>query len=558
MSRKFAPLVAFLLALSLVISACSGASDTKKDAEPAKPADQTEAKQEEQKPAGPKILTIGMWSSPSDFNPITNKTSYSTHVNGTMYPSLVVLNDKLEYEGRLAETWGMNDAQDVFTFNLHKNAKWTDGKPITANDVAYTFQVIAHPDTPTSRRSLIDTIKGLDASGVSETKDFNVSGIKVVDDYTIEFTTKTPQDPDAFLEKAGQILILPKHKLEEAVKAGHKDLEKQELSQKPTVFAGPYKLVDYKPDSHVELAPVADFFLGAPKLEKLFFKIVTQANVAASIQAGEVDLLTGSGTGEVPITDWENISKLPNYKPVTYVAPSYQYLDYNVANELFKDANVRVAFAHAINRQLIVDRLLKGQGEVINTPLNSANKYFVKELQAGLEYNPEKAKKMLQEAGWDFNREITLLTPTGNKVREQSADIIQANLQEIGVKVKIEKVEFNVRQARSAAGDFDFSLVGFSATFDPDMSAQISSSGAFNDRKYSNATMDEMLAKGKTIVKFDEKRAHYTKIQEAFVTELPLLPLYSVNALTVVNNRVIAAAPGPQGLTWNAHLWDVK
>ncbi|MFZ5825754.1 MAG: ABC transporter substrate-binding protein [Bacillota bacterium] len=554
MSRKKLSLMALLLAISVFASACGGSKTAPAKQDPA-PA----PKQEAPKPAGPKILTIGMWSSPDSFHSITNKTSYGTLVLSLIYPSLYTMNDKLQYEPRLAESYTMSPDQTTFTFKLNKNAKWTDGKPITAEDVAFTYQVIAHPDTPTSRRSLIDTIAGLDKSGVSETKDFNVKGIKVVDQHTIQFTTKAPVDVDAFMEKvAAGIYIMPKHVLEPAVKADHKGLDKAEHVLKPTVFGGPFKLVEFKADSHVELAPNKDYFLGAPKLDKLFYKIVTQATIAAAVQSGEVDLVTGSGTGEIPIMDWEKVSTLPTVTPVTYVAPSYQYLDFNTSTPEFSNPKVRQAFAHAINRPLIVSRLLKGQGEVLNTPINSANKYYVKELQSKLQYDKDLAKKMLTEAGWDFNKEITLLTPTGNQVREQSADIIQANLQEIGVKVKIEKVDFPTRQARSKAGEWQFSLVGFSATFDPDFSSQVATGSAFNDRKYSNKKMDELLAEGKLKVKADEKKAHYTKTQEYFVEELPLLPLYAVNALTVVNKRVIAAKPGPNGLTWNAHLWDVK
>jgi peptide/nickel transport system substrate-binding protein len=553
MVRKKLSWMALLLAISVLASACGGSKSAPAKNDPAP------AKQEAPAKTGPKQLTIGMWSSPESFNSITNKTSYGSLIISLIYPSLYTMNDKLEYEPRLAESYTMSPDQKVFTFKIRKDAKWTDGKPITAEDVAYTFQVIAHPDTPTSRRSLIDTIAGLDANGVSESKDFNVKGIKVVDPQTIEFTTKAPVDVDAFMEKvASGIYIMPKHVLEPAVKADLKGLDKADFVLKPTVFGGPFKLVEFKQDSHVELAPNPDYFMGKPKLDKLFFKIVTQANVAAAIQAGEIDLLSGSGTGEVPITDWEKVSTLPGWTPVTYVAPSYQYLDFNTSRPEFAKKEIRQAFAVAINRQLIVSRLLKGQGEVINTPLNSANKYYSKELQSKLAYDKDKAKKMLTDAGWDFNKEIVLLTPTGNQVREQSADIIQANLQDAGVKVKIEKVDFPTRQARSKNGDFDISLVGFSSTFDPDFSSQIATGAAFNDRKYSNPKMDELLNQGKRLVKFDEKKAHYLKVQEYFIEELPLLPLYSVNALTVVNQRVIAAKPGPQGLTWNAHLWDVK
>jgi peptide/nickel transport system substrate-binding protein len=552
MNRKSTAWVALLLVFALALSACTskGSGDKGQTNTPTEP-----AKQENK---GPKVMTIGYWSSPDSFNTITNKTQYGSIVIGLIYPSLYAQTDKLEYEPRLAESMDKNDAQDTFTFHLRKNAKWSDGKPITADDVAYTYQVIAHPDTPTSRRSLIDTLKGLTAEGISETKDFNVAGIKVIDPYTIQFQTKAPVDLDAFMEKvAAGIYIMPKHALEPFVKADLKNLDKADITMKPTVFGGPFRLVQYVTDSHIELAPNPDYFMGAPKLDKLFIKIVGAQTFAASLQKGEIDVAAGQGIGEVPIADWEKVSSDPNLVPVTYVAPSYQYLDFNDALPMFASPKIRQAFAMAINRPLIVQRLLKGQGEVLNTPINSANKYYRKDIQSQLPYDPAAAKKMLQENGWDFGKEIVLLTPTGNVVREQSADIIMANLQEIGVKVKIEKVDFPTRQARSKAGDFQISLVGFSSTFDPDFSAQVSSKGAFNDRKYNNPTFDQLLDQGKLIVKFAEKKAHYDKLQQMFIDELPFLPLYAVKALAVVNKRVVNAKPAPNGLTWNAHLWDV-
>lgn len=556
MLRRKSAWVSLLLVLMLIVSACSKSGGEKTptgtDTPPA-------TNQQPPAPAGPKILTVGMWSAPDSFNSITNKTSYGSLIIAVVYPSLYALTPKLEYEPRLAESYTMNPEQTEFTFKLNKNAKWTDGKPITAEDVAYTFQVIAHPDTPTSRRSLIDTIKGLDAAGISETKDFKVSGIQVIDANTIKFTTKKPVDLDSFMEKvAAGIYIMPKHMLEVAVKADLKGLDKAEITMKPTVFGGPFKLVQYVTDQHVELAPNESYFLGKPKLDKLFYKIVGQATFAAALEKGEVDLAAGQGVGEVPIADWEKISSLNTLTPVTYVAPSYQYLDINVALPEFSNPKIRQAIAHAINRPLIVQRLLKGQGEVLNTPINSANKYYVPAIQKQLEYDTAKAKKMLQDNGWDFNKEITILTPTGNVVREQSADIIMANLLEAGLKVKIEKVDFPTRQARSAEGKYQISLVGFSSTFDPDISAQTSSTGAFNDRKYKNTKMDEMLAKGKEIVKFDQKKPHYDQIQQYFIDEMPFVPLYAVKALAAVNKRVIGAQPNPAGLSWNAHLWDVK
>lgn len=538
MNRKHVGWMGLVLATALAVSACGKASQTPKT-------------------GGEKILTIGMWSSPDTFSPVSNDTSYGSRVIELLYPSLMIQNDKLEFVPYLAETVDMNEKQDVFTFKIRQDAKWSDGKPITAEDVAYTYQVIAHPDTPTTRRELIDTFKGVDQNGISETKDLNVAGIKVVDEKTVQFTTKAPVEKDAFLEKVGvNIWIMPKAILSAATNL--KEIDKADWALKPTVFGGPFKLVEYKTDSYVELAPNESFWGGKPKLDKLFLKIVNQTAFTAALEKGEIDATGGAGVGEVPIADWEKISALPDFTPVTFVAQQYQYLDFNTSKPEFADAKVRQAFAHAINRPLLVQRLLKGQGEVLNTPLNSANKYFVQGLQSKLEYDKEKAKQMLTEAGWDFNQEVVILTPTGNLVREQSADIIMANLKEIGVTAKIEKVDFPTRQSRSKNGQYQLSLVGFSSTFDPDFGPQIMTGAGFNDRKYSNKQMDDLLVKGKVAIKVDEKKQIYTQAQELFIQELPLLPLYSPKSLNVVNKRVVNWKIGPQGFTWNAAEWDVK
>lgn len=547
MAPKKGAWLALAVALSLSLTACGGNS-----AAPGT-GGTGGASQDSGKP---KTLTLGMWSSPNVFNPLTYTTTYDSTVISLIYPRLLVMDDKLEFKASLAESFTANETQDKFTFKLNKNAKWSDGTPITADDVAYTMAAIANPDVKTTRRSLIDTIKGLDENGINpKAAEMTIEGIKVVDPTTIEFTTKTPVDKDAFFEKVGtSIYIQPKSVLSKVT--DWKNVDSNEWAMKPAVTGGAYKFVAYKTDSHIELAPNPDYFLGAPKLAKLFIKIVNQASMAAAVQKGEIDVPGGAGVGEIPITDWDSVSKLATVTPVTYVAQSYQYLDIN--NQVFTNPKVRQALAYAINRPLIVQRLLKGQGEVMNTPLNSANKYYSKDLQTEYAYSKEKAKQLLTEGGWDFNKEVVLLTPTGNTAREQSADIIQANLQDAGMKVKIEKVDFPTRQVRAKKGDFMLSLVGFSANFDPDFSSQVMTGGGFNYSFYSNKEMDATLTQGKQTVKFDEKKGVYDEAQKLFVADVPFLPLYSPKALTVVNKRVQNMKLGPNGLTWNAHEWDVK
>lgn len=561
MRKRSWSVLALALAGAVTLAACGG---SKPSAQP-QPAGQPAAPAKAEAPKGPKQVTIGMWSSPNDFSPISNTTTYGSTVYGFIYQPLVVMNSELKFEGRLAEKWDVAPDQSKFTFYLNKKAKWTDGTPVTSKDAIATYEMIAHPDTKTTRRSLIDMVKGLDAKGTA--RDGKIEGLKAIDDYTLEVTTKTPVDVDSFLERfAANVYILPKAVLD-TVK-DRKNIDKEDWVLNPKVTNGPFKFVKYVTDQYIEFEKNKEYFLGEPKLDRIFIKIVNQAAFAAAIEKGEVDLTAGAGIGEVPVTEWEKISALPTVTPVVYTAPSYQYMDINAAQPHLNNPKVRQGFAAAINRKLIVDRLLKGQAEILNTPLTSINKYYVKDLQNAIEFNTEKAKKLLQEGGWDFNREITLLTPTGNLVREQSADIIQANLQAAGVKVKIQKVDFPTRQAMAGKGEFEISLVGFSATFDPDFSSQVVSSGAFNyrrlpgaendNKKYADKQLEELLLKGKGTAKFEERLQIYTEAQKRFIEDLPFIPLYAPKSLNVVNKRVLNAKPGPQGwLGYNSHLWDV-
>jgi len=545
MNRKKSAWVALVLALSLALSACGGA----KSPDPG------------QNPSGgqtaKKSLTIGMWSAPSTLNPLTYTTTYEQTIISLIYPRLLVMDQDLNFVGQLADRWEPNETYDKFTFHIHNDAKWSDGTPITSEDVLYTIGAIAHPKTPTTRRSMIDTIVGLDDNGVDQNADFVIEGFNIVDDKTFEISTKTPVNPDTFFEKLGaNVYIQPKKVL--STVTDWLNVDKQPWALKPEITGGAYNFVKYQTGSYVELAPNKDYWLGAPALDSLFVKVVAQGSFAAAIEAGEIDISGGAGVGEVPITDWEKVSKLPNVVPATYTAPSYQYLDINVLRPEFQDVRVRQALAYAINRELIVSRLLDGEGEVLNTPINSANKYYLPELQKMYPYDPEKAKQLLAEAGWDPNTEVVILTPTGNIVREQSADIIMANLQDVGIKAKVEKVDFPTRQARAQAGDFQLSLVGFSATFDPDFSGQVATGAGFNYSGYSSPKMDELLTTGKTTADFEAKKAVYTEAQQLFAEDLPFIPLYAPKALTVVNKRAKNVVLGPQGLTWNAHEWDVN
>lgn len=552
MRHRFLALIAVLLIASLSLAGCGGG------AKPAQPGQAQGGQQQASQPQAPKgkQVTIGMWSPPNNFSPINTDSSYGYLAVSILFDSLLKIDDNLNFTPKLAERYEVSDDLTTYTFYLNKNAKWHDGKPVTAQDVEFTIKTVAHPKTETNRGSYIATLAGLDAKGKNESG--NISGVKVIDDHTIQFKTAKPVDKFFFLEAVGaNIFPMPKHILGGVAPEA---LTKHEFFMNPKVGSGPFKFVKYATDQYIELERNDDYYLGKPKLEKVFIRIMKPTTAVAALEKGELDLTAGPGIGEIPITDWDKVKSLPNVDAISFPSNNYQYMDINFDIPTWKDPRVRQALAHAINRQLIVDRLLKGNGKVVNGPIMPVTRYYNKNIEGKLEYNPEKAKQLLQQAGFDFNQEIVLTVPTGNLVREQSADIIMANLQAVGMKVKIQKFDFPTLQAKRKAGEYSLALIGWGGPLDPDVSSQFKTGGQYNQGKRSDAKTDDLLTRGAETAKFEDRKKIYDELQEYFAENPPAIFLYSPNGLTAKNKRVEGVHLNfvPFRLTADIHLWDVK
>jgi peptide/nickel transport system substrate-binding protein len=535
------------MVLALVASGCSGGKATKTDTTP-KTDTTTQAA-----PANKNLtVNIAMWSPPNNFHPLNTDSSYGFFAISIMFDNLVSMNDKGDFVPRLAEKWDISPDFTTFTFHLNPKAKWHDGQPVTAKDVAFTMNTISNKETVNNRSANISMLKGADENGKSANG--TLEGVKVVDDKTIQFITKAPVDPLSVLEKVGSyIRIIPEHVLGQVAP---KDLEKHAFFMNPTVGSGPFKFVKYVTDQYIEYTRNDDYYLGKPILEKVFLKIMPATTAVAALEKGEIDVTAGQGIGEVPIQDWEKVQALPNINAVTFASKGYQYMDINHTKAYLQNQKVRQALVYGINRKMIVDNLLKGNGQIVEGPYTSVYKYLDKTIQPRA-FDANKAKQLLTEAGWDFNRKLSLVVPLGNKVREQSADIIMANFQQVGLKVEIQKVDFPTLQARRKAGDYDVALIGWSDILDPDVSSQFRTGGIYNSGLYSNKQVDDLLAKGIVTAEFNARKAIYDQFQKLIYDDVPAVFLYSPNGLTAVSKRMVNVNMSTFDITYNLEKWDV-
>lgn len=497
---------------------------------------------------------IGMWSITGNFLPHYAVSNYEKYIGNLVFHSLYAYDEDLQLVPRLAESTEVDEAGTTYTIVLRDNVLWHDGTPFTANDVAFTYRLMLHPEYDGTRTSNLMSILGARSFHAGEAAE--VEGIVVVDDHTLQVSTEYPDA--VFMEAVGKELwILPEHVLKNVPPA---EVDAHELARNPVVGTGPFKFTRYAEGQFIELTRFDDYFLGSPCLDSVVVKIVSPSVALAQLQTGELDITAGTGIGSLEPRDVEYVEKIPGVEPVVYTTSSIQVLNIGIRKPYLQDPLVRQAFAHAIDRQALVDYLLLGYGEAAHGPLNSED-FFFNEGQPMYEYDPDKARTLLEEAGWDFNRTLVLMYPTGNRVRELSAPVIQANLQAVGVKVELSLVDFAAQTAAARDGVPDFWLSGsYLPLFDPQTilyswhSSQVPPAG-YNLTYFQNERVDEILdAAGRTL-DVEERSALYDELQVILAEELPVIPLYYAQSIDAVSDSLQNAHPGPWDATWNIHTW---
>lgn len=499
-------------------------------------------------------LVVSQWSAPSGFRVLTAADQYAYQDIALMFASLAKLDDDLQPVPELAQKWDISEDGLNYTFYLDPKAKWHDGKPVTAKDVAFTFQLAADPKIPASSYSRFNSIKGYEEYHQGKAK--SIPGIKIINDRTIQIILSRPDA--AFLSnisKSHQMTneILPEHLLGN-LEPG--EVENSPFWQRP-VGAGPFKFVDYKNGQYLELEAFNDYVLGAPKIKKLFVRIGSQDVLLAQLQRGEVDF------AQIPPAEFDRIKTLTNIATSEVPSVNFQAIYIQHTKPYLQDVRIRKALAYALDRDAMVKALLLGHGETVTTPI-AAPKWAVSTDVTRYPYDPAKARQLLKEAGWDANRTLVIRLGAGNKVREQSAPIIQQYLKAVGINSRIEMTDFATLVKDMQAANFDLALVGHGSGFDPDYTAIWSATESQppygnNFGRYSNPTIDKLLKDGREAVGSAKRKPIYERYQKLLVDDLPMIWMYRATDLYGLNKRVSGAKFGPGADPfWNIAEWTVR
>jgi len=476
--------------------------------------------------------------------------SASHQVSGRLFDGLIAYDKTLShFEPRLAERWNVSEDGLQITFHLRKDVKWQDGEPFTARDVEFAFNTITSPDTLTAYA-----------------EDYNqVERFEVLDDHSFRATYAEPFAP-ALSSWASDMIVLPKHLLE-----GKNINEATEFARDP-VGLGPYKLDSWDTGRQITLRVNPDYYRGRPHIERLVTRVLPDSQVQfLELKSGGLDSM-----GLTPLqfsrqTSTEAFER--NIHKYKYLGNGYTYLGYNLEREKFKDVRVRRALTHAIDKNEIVQGVLFGLGQPAAVPYKPGTKWHNDKVK-DLEYDPDKAKKLLAEAGWtdsdgdgilDKDGEkftFKIITNNGNESREKTATILQRRFREIGIDVSITKYEWAAfLKDFVEKKNFDAVVLGWSLSLDPDQYTMWHSSMTgpkqFNFVSYQNPEVDELLDKGRRTFDEAERKKFYDRFQEILVEDQPYTFLYYPESLPAVHCRFMGIEPAPAGISYNFKDWYV-
>ena len=501
---------------------------------------------------GEKIINIGVTDSLGGVNPFAiDQTEINKYAMDLMFLPLMELDKDLNFQGMLADSITTDDNMH-FIVHIDDEATWSDGTPVTAYDVEYSVLRYASPVVANSTLLLYAFEGTDDATGFVEEGATSMAGLTVLDDKTIQFSAKYPMALTTFQNSYGRYLhVLPKHVIE---KFSESELTSNSWFNQPDVISGPYFLTGYDADHYISYTANTDYWKGAPKIDKLNFKIVDGSQIYAGLQSGEIDITQHTMTA-IPQEDYESIEALKNVT-VVYGSPvTNQSAFIQTAN--IPDERVRQALVYAIDRQQLVDQLLKGHGEVVDGFLSSASPFYDSTIEP-LAYDPEKAKELLEEAGWDSTKVLRFYVNSGDNTFVNGVQVIAAQWAAVGINVEITTVDLATLMTVAGTTDYDIMAVQYTyAPVDPypDVTWLLGGEGSWTG--YYNEEVTGALEGTQQTSSGEEIKDFYSTVNRKMQEEAPMFSVYVISAQGAVSNRVAGAQPSVYGFLNDVHNWDV-
>ncbi|MDD6369135.1 ABC transporter substrate-binding protein [Galactobacillus timonensis] len=510
------------------------------------------------------ILTIATTNQLSTLNPLQMNWNFvDMYATSLEFLPLAVLDDNYEFTPMLVESITTDDNL-TFHVKVADNAAWSDGEPVTSDDIIWTILKMTSPAVANTHFDF-SMIKGLE-SGLSEEGADSVEGLVKVDDKDLDIVLNRPMALSTFLNNlATWILILPKHALEDIP---DDQLVGNAWFNAPTVVSGPYMATEEDLAHYVTYKANENYFLGAPKIETVNLQVYDGSSVLAALQTGDVQFVHPA-ICDIPYQDRDAVENLDGFT-VTYAKPITNEMTFFNCHNL-PDVNLRKAIVEAIDRDTIVSSLLPNNGQRGDGWIPQADTTFYDaSAMETIPYDPEDAKALLAQS--DYNGEtLEWYVNSGDSVLVNAATIAQQNLLAVGINVEIQTVDFDTLTGQIAGSD-KYDMFSVQYTITPiDYYADVNSlanavygpqedtdeperswtgdfySDEFNDILQATQTADS-----------DQLKQLYIQMQNFTVENVPMFSLYFLGSAGVVSDRLSNATPSFFGAFNNIQDWELN
>lgn len=509
---------------------------------------------------------------PAYIDPYNTQESEGTQVEQSLFDSLTAFDalDPTKVIPAAAESWEPNADASVWTFKLNKDAKFSDGTPVMAKDFVYAWNRIANPNTkntstgeadPSVISYHIDKVKGYDEVQAGTATE--MSGLKAVDDYTLEVTLKESFADFEYVVAHPALAPVPQKAVEEGVDYNG---EMVPFGDFP-VGNGPFKMSEpWKRGQYIKVVANENYYGDAANIDGIDFRIFKDPNTAyTEFEAGTLDFCQiGEGKIQDAVSKYgesdNGYTANPGKQALLGAETAVYYLVANTKNDVMKDANMRKAVSYAINRQAICDTVFEGTREPADNIVPPGVAGYESGVWAEAKYDVEAAKKALADAGYADGKGAPELTLTFNNDggHEKIMQLIQSDLQAIGLTVKFDTADFPTTLKKYDAGNFQFGRLGWIADYpimDNFLYPLFFSTSGDNKSAYNNPEIDKALDDARKTVDGSERIAKYQEIDKTIGADLPVIPVMFYKHHHIASDRVHDLTYSAMGLADFQKVW---
>lgn len=466
-------------------------------------------------------IVVAIEAAPTNLDPRLGTDAYSERLGQLLFSKLVRVGPNMEVVPDLAVSWDI-PSPTVYRFHLKPGVRFHDGTPVTAKDVIYTFEWIKKPGNASAHRAAYDVIEKMVAE----------------DDLTVRFELSAPHAPFLVNMVRG---IVPAHLGDDP-----------EYKQHP-IGSGPYKLTQYKPGESLHLTAFDDYVDGRPPTDRLTFRIIPEDTVRLlALKRGDVHMVINA----LPPDSLDLIAREPHLKVARGPGNNYSYLGFNMQDPLLKIPRVRRAIAHAIDKDTIIDAIYRNQARPATGLLTPEHWAYEADVNIP-KYDPEAAKKLLDEAGFPVPKagepRFRLIFKTSqNELTRRIGEVIQQQLKEVGIAMAVRSYEWGTFYGDIKAGNFQLYTLAWVGIAEPDIYYSVfhtdsAPPGGANRGRYSNPQVDKLVQAARITPDRAERARLYSQVQQILARELPYVSLWHPEVVVVYDKRLTGFELTPQG-----------